>query len=345
MENIKLNEYTGSYGLTSNPYQQIYSDTCAIKSQQIILKDFGINISEDQLIKYSTEHGWYNGNGTAMEDVGKILSDAGIPCTQTSCANAYDLANELAQGHKVIVAVDSGELWNNGVIDHAKDILIGDTPDHALIVAGLDMSDLNNPMVILTDPGTGQIAESYPLSQFMDAWSDSNNFMVSTNVPTPSAMNTFINNNIPDAHLPQVADVDFQNFQNFLAYSHTIDTSQLQLLNLAFHDYSNVLSTDFNESLINYGLPLQDFTQFIPNANLTNPLEFNYASLMNNEFASMATNADETKAHSIEVLNDLHNSALEHASQCMEDGMYISAHMWQDQANDAQNLIDNYENL
>lgn len=59
------------------------------------------------------------------------------------------------QGHKVIVGVDSGELWDNKLLGWWNDFFHGDTPDHALVVAGIDMADPNNPMVILTDPGTG----------------------------------------------------------------------------------------------------------------------------------------------------------------------------------------------
>ena len=90
--------------LENNSIQQEYADTCAIKSQQLILKDFGVPVSEDQLVQYSIEHGWYSGDGTGtqMGDVGKLLAEAGIPCTQTVNANVFDLANELAQGIRLL---------------------------------------------------------------------------------------------------------------------------------------------------------------------------------------------------------------------------------------------------
>ena len=66
--------------LENNSIQQEYADTCAIKSQQLILNDFGVPVSEDQLVQYSIEHGWYSGDGTGtqMGDVGKLLAEAGI---------------------------------------------------------------------------------------------------------------------------------------------------------------------------------------------------------------------------------------------------------------------------
>ena len=55
------------------------------------------------------------------------------------------------------------------------------------------------------------------------------------------------------------------------------------------------------------------------------------------DFAGAPTPYDQ---HRLDTLQDLHDSALEHYQQCMDDGMYISATMWQQQANDIQNDIN-----
>ena len=63
-------------GIPGDEFQQTYEDSCAIKSQQIILNEFGVPVTEDQCVQYSYEHGWYEGNGTgtSFEDIGKLLS-------------------------------------------------------------------------------------------------------------------------------------------------------------------------------------------------------------------------------------------------------------------------------
>lgn len=200
-----------------NPYQQQYSDTCAIKSQQIIMNEFGIPATEDQLVQYSYEHGWYqgDGSGTSFEDVGNLLEEAGIPCTRQADANVFNLVNELAQGHKVIVGVDSGELWGNRFIEWLRDFFLGDTPDHALIVTGIDTSDPDNIRVIVTDPGSGDYQKSYPLDQFMDAWSDAQCYMVSTDVAIPSSVPEMSNFDYETGHIDQVAGMDYEDFQIF----------------------------------------------------------------------------------------------------------------------------------
>lgn len=200
-----------------NPYQQSYCDTCAIKSQQIILNEFGIPVTEDQLVKFSYDHGWYKGDGTGttFEDVGNLLEQANIPCTRQSNANVFNLMNELSQGHKIIVGVDSGELWGDKFSAWYKDFFVGDTPDHAIIVSGIDTSDKNNIKVIVTDPGNGDYHKEYPLDQFMDAWSDSSCYMVSTDIPVPQVVDGMQNFDYELGHIDSVAGMDYNNFQIF----------------------------------------------------------------------------------------------------------------------------------
>ena len=278
-------EFNGVVGDFTNPYHQNYEDTCAIKSQQLILNEFGIPVTEDQCVQYSIEHGWYanDGSGTRMIDIGNLLNDAGVPCTQTAGANVYDLVNQLAQGHKVIVGVDSGELWDNSILDWLKDIFMGDTPDHALIVAGIDMTDPNNPMVIVTDPGNGHPAQPYPLDQFMDAWSDSSCFMVSTDIATPDATNSMAMNGLVDGHLNEVANVDYKTFTQFQNYSHQIDyaTQGPQLFDM-FQQFPT-MDMSFNEALFQLNLPPIDPTMALPMPmpNYIDPFTFNYADIQN----------------------------------------------------------------
>lgn len=219
MDNTMNNifESDGIVGNATNPIQQQYSDTCAIKSQQLILNDYGVDVNEDQLVQYSYEHGWYqgDGSGTNMGDVGNLLEQAGIPCTRQENANVFNLVSELSQGHKVIVGVDSGELWGNKFTSWWNDFYNGDTPDHALIVSGIDTTDPNNVKVIVTDPGTGEGYKEYPLEQFMDAWSDSQCYMVSTDVPVPQIVPGMENFDYSTGHIPNVAGMDYSDFQIF----------------------------------------------------------------------------------------------------------------------------------
>ena len=137
-------------------------------------------------------NGWYKtGEGTSIEHVGKLMELVGVDCQQSYNNTIYDLVSELSQGHRIIVSVDSGELWTNTFYDvmteKIEDLSGIQGADHALIVAGVEVNPENphDVKVVLTDPGTGKLRVEYSLSDFIDAWKDSNCFMVATEEPAP----------------------------------------------------------------------------------------------------------------------------------------------------------------
>lgn len=161
---------------------QYYSDTCAFQSQALILREYGFDIRQEDLIQVAKEQGWYvEGYGTPEDKVGKLLEYYGLDTSRTEGNNIFNLANELAQGHKILVTVDSGELWSPGLGEKMEDLLLGEQADHALLVVGVDTSNPDDVKVIVTDPGNGNTQYAYSEKEFMDAWKDSNCFMASTN--------------------------------------------------------------------------------------------------------------------------------------------------------------------
>lgn len=227
--------------IMSEDVQQIYPDTCAIKSQQLIMQDFGIHFTEDQLRNEALMYGWYNG-GTAPEDVGKLLELHGIPVSQYDNANIFNLVNELAQGHKVIVGVDSGELWEDNIFDK---IFEDNAADHALIVSGVDTSDPNNVKVILTDPGTGNLLKEYSMEDFVDAWEDSNCFMMATNDPVPEVFDPFNSMpgfDMPMTNIPMIGSMPYDTFYNDLAFLNYTNN----IPECVFNDFTGLVGGDIN---------------------------------------------------------------------------------------------------
>lgn len=163
--------------------QQQYCDTCAIKSQEIVMHGLGFDVDETQLVNEAFANGWYTpGAGTPMEDVGKLLELHGIDVSQTRNNSLYNLVGELAKGNPVIVGVDSGELWESGINEVFEDVIIGPQADHALIVGGIEFNDnFSSGTISVIDPGTGDYCKGYDLNQFTDAWADSGNFMLTIN--------------------------------------------------------------------------------------------------------------------------------------------------------------------
>lgn len=172
-----------AHNMTSDKVQQMFDDTCAIKSQEIIMNAAGLDVSEYSLRDEAIQNGWYTpGLGTPREDVGKLMEAHGMEVRQQVHGSVYNLACELSHGHPVIVGVDSGELWNPGVTETFEDVIYGGQADHALIVGGIEFNDdFSGGTVNLIDPGTGDFAIGYDMKAFENAWNDSDNFMVTIN--------------------------------------------------------------------------------------------------------------------------------------------------------------------
>lgn len=183
--------------------------TCAIRSQEIILRDYGISIPQEELVEFAIQNGWYdpdpNNGGTPQDAVGNILEACGIPTLRTENTTIYDIIAELRAGHRVIVSLDAQELWVKNqpffkktfgefqnkvqdVIDHLNGV---QGANHALIVAGVKVNphDASDVCVTLIDPGTGDVCIEYKLEDFQDALEDSNSYMVSTTLPAPYQYN------------------------------------------------------------------------------------------------------------------------------------------------------------
>lgn len=159
--------------------------TCAVVSQQMVLNEFGFDVSESQLVYDATANGWLTDGGTSPADAGNLLEYYGVP---THHSNGLDnMISDLAEGHQVIVGLDSDEIWHsdNWIVNDLRD-MFGDQADHAVVVKGIKTNETGEPIVVINDPGYPEGAgKEYPLDQFMDAWQDGNCHYVATDIAPP----------------------------------------------------------------------------------------------------------------------------------------------------------------
>ncbi|OJF13485.1 cysteine peptidase family C39 domain-containing protein [Couchioplanes caeruleus] len=94
-----------------------------------------------------------------------LLEDAGVPADIEIGIGVDTLVGYLAEGRRVMLAVDSDEIWY-GREDEAA-------ADHAVVLTGVDTT---RGVAILSDPGTpdGNMLE-VPLDVLADAWADGGN--------------------------------------------------------------------------------------------------------------------------------------------------------------------------
>lgn len=159
---------------TWSPQEEDYS--CAIACQEMIAEQLtGKDISEEKMIAFARERGWYDPEcGTTMYDVGRLLEEMGMKVERQTGAAISDLASALEQG-KVICGVN-----NMLLSEPALAILPGLRANHAVQVIGIDMTNPEHVEVILNDPGVENgCGIRHSLDIFLKAWKTSGNYMVS----------------------------------------------------------------------------------------------------------------------------------------------------------------------
>jgi hypothetical protein len=189
-ENFDPAQYSAD-GVIGNPeedlqnwHQQTHSDSCAIVAQEFILDDLlGHHFTEDQLCHEAMDAGLYTpGSGTTLDALGGLLEMHGIHVQTEYGATLAQIEQQLAEGHKVIAAVDADKIWypdqeGNNVLANAGGFP-GSDANHAVQVIGYDPQ---TQMVILNDPGTPDgRGLMVPADRFLDAWGDGGDVMMHT---------------------------------------------------------------------------------------------------------------------------------------------------------------------
>lgn len=148
---------------------------CCLQCEKFILRRRAISYDEQQLLDNALRNGWLKANGTALHNVGRHLEQAGLSVVQRYDCQLQDIAAALQQGHDVIVAVDGGELLGNAQLERIEDALLGEMPDHTVVVIACDM---HAQTITLFDPNSPNPTDTYPLTQFANAWKDARNYLV-----------------------------------------------------------------------------------------------------------------------------------------------------------------------
>lgn len=159
---------------------------CSLECEKYILRKLNIEFNEEQLLQDAIRNGWQKQDGTALHNVGRHLESKGLVVTRQYNALIKDIANALDENECVIVAVDGGELLGNRVDETIEDLLIGQIPDHTVVVLSLDAE---SGTITIFDPNSSREGDVYSIEQFKDAWNDSKNYLVTI---TSNSAKTYI---------------------------------------------------------------------------------------------------------------------------------------------------------
>ena len=153
------------------------SNYCCLECEKHILTRRGVEYDADRLLEVALRNKWQKEDGTALFNVGRHLESFDFVVERRYGSTVEDIAKALERGDDVIVAVREGVLLcdKNIILEASK----GDmAPNHTIVVLALNM---DKGEVVVFDPNSRNATDSYPLAQFMDAWSDSKYYMVTSN--------------------------------------------------------------------------------------------------------------------------------------------------------------------
>lgn len=172
---------------------------CSVECEKYILHKFNIEYDEQQLLQDAINNGWQKENGTALHNIGRHLEGKGLVASRQYNATIADIANALADDEGVIVAVDGGELLGNRAEETMEDILVGQIPDHTVVVLSIDTAKSS---ITIYDPNSINNEDTYAIEQFKDAWDDSKNYLVTI---SPNDMKTYTPKpiDLSDVELPE----------------------------------------------------------------------------------------------------------------------------------------------
>ena len=159
---------------------------CCLECEKYILRKLNIEFNEDQLLLNAIQNDWQKEKGTALHNVGRHLESKGLVVTRQYKATIENISNALNENECVIVAVDGGELLGNRTDETIEDLLIGQIPDHTVVILSLDEK---SNTITLFDPNSSNAEDTYPIEQFKDAWNDSKNYLLTI---TSNSMKTYI---------------------------------------------------------------------------------------------------------------------------------------------------------
>lgn len=166
--------------------RQVVENLCALRCEALILERAGIPFANADLLEEAVKEGWFMpGKGTPLLHLGRLLIRHGLEVERYQHADIDVLRYALKSGYQCIVAVDAGELQTNRRLgrwlERIED-LIAYIPDHCLVISGVGREE-EKDVVIVLDPNTPGKSKAIPQAAFLEAWKDSDFFLLAAQLP------------------------------------------------------------------------------------------------------------------------------------------------------------------
>ena len=144
---------------------------CDIECEEFVLHQFGIEVTHKSLLDTAYKNCWLKDKGMPLYNIGRLLEKNNLPVSRRYNSTIEEVVRLLSAGNQLIAVVDDTLLGNaqSSANQH---------PNHAVAISSISVE---TDEIILFNPNTDEELTKYSLSSFMEAWRQSNNYLVVIN--------------------------------------------------------------------------------------------------------------------------------------------------------------------
>lgn len=139
---------------------------CAVLCEIFILHRRQLPYDEEWLLNTARRKDWLKPEGTPLYCLGNLLAYSGMFVSRKYDSTIDDILQALKKDNDVVVGVDREKLY-------AEDIDLEDLTNHAVVVTHIE-----NDTVTIFDPYEEPYISIIPMSDFLNAWKESHNYMI-----------------------------------------------------------------------------------------------------------------------------------------------------------------------
>jgi len=141
-------------------------NVCAVLCEIFILNQHHIIYNQESLFETARNKGWLKPEGTPLYCLGNLLAFSGLLINRKFDSSLDDIRQAIAEDCDVMVGVDREKLY-------AEEIDLEDLTNHAVVVTGIDETSVS-----IFDPYEAKNISKIPVSDFLNAWKESHNYII-----------------------------------------------------------------------------------------------------------------------------------------------------------------------
>ena len=144
---------------------------CDIECEEFVLHQFGIEVTHKSLLDTAYKNCWLKDKGMPLYNIGRLLEKNNLPVSRRYNSTIEEIVRLLSARNQLIAVVDDTLLGNaqSSANQH---------PNHAVAISSISVE---TDEIILFNPNTDEELTKYSISSFMEAWRQSNNYLVVVN--------------------------------------------------------------------------------------------------------------------------------------------------------------------